>query len=62
MYAAAKNPNPEIVIILVTESAAINQQDNYRWTALDLTRKNNSNPAIAKVLVEMGAKSSGRKL
>ena len=55
LMAAAKNPNPGVVKVLLENGANIYARNKYGMTALMYAANGNSNPEVMKVLVEDGA-------
>ncbi|MEM7737037.1 MAG: ankyrin repeat domain-containing protein [Deinococcota bacterium] len=55
MYAAANNPDPNVINALVDAGAHINSQTSEGWTALMYAARDNSNPDVARRLLQLGA-------
>ncbi|MBR1438930.1 MAG: ankyrin repeat domain-containing protein [Synergistaceae bacterium] len=60
MFAAEKNPNPEVIEILIDAGADSNAQDKDGKTALMYAAKSNPVPEIITALVDGGAKPNAR--
>lgn len=55
MYAAAGNADPEVVRYLVSLGFDVNRMTSGRWTPLMFAVRFNPEPAIAEVLLDLGA-------
>jgi hypothetical protein len=55
MYAAANNPDPNVINALVEAGAHVNSQTSEGWTALMYAARDNSNPDVARRLLQLGA-------
>lgn len=57
-FAARKNPDPEVIEVLLNAGAEVNAQDKYGdWTPLHFATKENPNPKIIEVLLNAGAQA-----
>ena len=54
-YAAALNPNPEVVKLLIKLGADVNARDLLKFTPLHYAAAFNENPAVTELLIEKGA-------
>lgn len=55
MHAAAYNPDPQVIALLVKAGANVNARGPRQWTALMMAAYGNPNPAVVEALLAAGA-------
>ncbi len=55
MLAAAWNPDPQVIELLVKAGASVNARGPRGWTALMMAAYNNPNPEVVLALLDAGA-------
>jgi ankyrin repeat protein len=55
MHAAAYNPDPAVITVLVKAGAKVNSRGPAGWTALMMAAYSNPNPAVVEALLTAGA-------
>ena len=60
MHAAAHNPDPQVIALLVRAGAKVNTRGPRQWTALMMAAYGNTNPAVVDALLAAGANAALR--
>ena len=60
MWAAWKNPHPEVISLLLEAGALVNARDGNRESALLLAAMNNKNPEVISLLLKAGAEVNAK--